>query len=382
MVEVIGLSGLRPDPKHVAEVTSPPYDVIKPGSPLEAHLRGKDRSLFHVILGGGDPKQRLDQLQGSGALIEDPEPAYYVYEQRFGAKSRTGVLVAAKVTPYEAGDVIRHEKTFDEKVRGRIALREATGFTFGPVFVLTKAPIKPVLESAKSGPTAYEFTSDFTEQSDLHQVQSRVWRVAQDSDVGQRIAATLAEQPVYIADGHHRYHASLRFGQSHFLSYVTDDAEILAYDRVLKGRRRWEDVQDSFAASAAQFETPPKHHFAIYTRDGTWLVPFREVPTDVVGRLDCSILERELYEPLGLTHADIASPDRFDYYPESALEEMKAAVDRGAYDAAVALHPVALDELMAVADAGLINPDVVMPEKSTFFSPKILTGLFIYRHRR
>ena len=383
MVEVIGLTGLRPHPDHAAEVTCPPYDVIKTGSPLESCLKRRNNSLFHVILGDDDPQPRLKKLQEDGELLDDSEPAYYVYEQRFAGGTRTGVFVAAKVTPYEAHQVIRHEKTFDEKVRGRIALREATGFTFGPVFVLTKAPIKPVLEAAKGAEPLYDFGSEFTEQSDLHQVQTRVWRVPASSETGRRIASTLATDPLYIADGHHRYHAALRFGQSHFLSYVTDDAAILAYDRVLKGRRRWEDVKEQFRATAVSaFETPPKHHFSIYTQEGTWQVPFERVPDDVVGRLDCSILERELYEPLGLTHADIADPDRFDYYPETALDEMKATVDSGKYDAAIALHPVALGELMAVADAGLSNSDIVMPEKSTFFSPKILTGLFVYRHQR
>ena len=75
----------------------------------------------------------------------------------------------------------------------------------------------------------------------------------------------------------------------------------------------------------------------------------------------------------------VVDPAHFDYYSESALDEMKAAVDRGDYDMAIALHPVSLDELMAVADAGLEDPEVVMPEKSTFFQPKILSGLSLYR---
>ena len=382
MVEVAGLIGLRPSPKHVSQVTSPPYDVIKPGTPLEKTLRARPRSVFHVIL-GDKPEAALAELRTGGAFIEDEHPAYYVYEQRFGTETRTGIFVAAKVTPYEDRQVIRHEKTFDAKVRGRIALREATGFTFGPVFVLTKAPINAVLEAAKTAKPIYEFESDFGGQTDLHGVRSRVWRIDEASELGGRIAATLAPHPLYIADGHHRYHAALRFGQTHFLSYVTDDARILAYDRVLKGRRSWSEVRERFEAEPVErFETPPKHHFTIYTREGCFRVPFARIPDDVVGRLDCAILERELYEPLGLTHDDIADPARFDYYPESAVDEMKAVVDRGDYDAAVALHPVSLEELIAVADAGLSHPDVVMPEKSTFFSPKILTGLFIYRHRR
>ena len=78
----------------------------------------------------------------------------------------------------------------------------------------------------------------------------------------------------------------------------------------------------------------------------------------------------------------IADPAHFDYYPESALAQMKARVDDGDYDIAIALAPVGLDELMAVADAGLLDSDIVMPEKSTYFAPKILSGLFSYRHEK
>jgi uncharacterized protein (DUF1015 family) len=78
----------------------------------------------------------------------------------------------------------------------------------------------------------------------------------------------------------------------------------------------------------------------------------------------------------------IVDPNHFDYYSESALDEMKAAVDRGDYDIAVALHPVSLDDLMAVADAGLEDAEIVMPEKSTFFQPKVLSGLSLYRYSK
>ena len=115
-------------------------------------------------------------------------------------------------------------------------------------------------------------------------------------------------------------------------------------------------------------------------KDGTYLLRAKNVPNDVVGRLDCSILEKELYPKLGLSHDLIMDQDYFDYYSEIELEEMKRQVDSGRYDIAIALAPVDIDELMDVADEGLSDSNVVMPEKSTFFAPKILTGLFIYRH--
>ncbi|MFW6067566.1 MAG: DUF1015 family protein [Myxococcota bacterium] len=382
MVEAIGLRGLRPAPEHVTRVSAPPYDVIKPGSKLEARLQKEPASLYHITL-GDRPKEALDRLRGEGFLVEDDEPAYYVYEQRFGDEARTGVLLAAEVSPYEERKIIRHEKTFDHKVKGRIALREAIGLSVGPVFHLTRAPIAALLEEAKQGTPLYEFDTDLGGISDLHGIHNRVFRVPEASDLGRRLKEALAPHPFYIADGHHRYHASLLHGQTHHLCYVTSEARIQAYNRVVNGVKPFAELKGQLDLEpAGGFATPPKHAFCLYDGEGSYLLRAKTVPQDVVGRLDCSILERELYPALGLTHDMIIDPAHFDYYPESALEDMKEVVDRGDYDLAIALHPVSLDELIAVADAGLENPDIVMPEKSTFFAPKILSGLFLYRHER
>jgi uncharacterized protein (DUF1015 family) len=315
-------------------------------------------------------------------LIEDSEPAYYVYEQTWDGGQRTGVFVAAEVSPYADKQIIRHEKTFDDKVKGRLAVRRATGLQIGAVFVLTRAPIAALLEKAKQeGEPVYDFTSAFGGFSELEGIRNKVWRVPEQSETGRALRAALGTEPFYIADGHHRYHASLLNEQSHFLCYVTEEAVIQAYNRVINGVRPFAEVKNDLPLRPVDsFRTPPKHEFCIYTKEGCFNLAAQHVPDDVVGRLDCAILERELYPKLGLTHDMIVDPNHFDYYSESALQEMKKVVDEGEYDIAVALHPVGLDELMAVADAGLENPDVVMPEKSTFFQPKILSGLFLYRY--
>ncbi|MFZ1863165.1 MAG: DUF1015 domain-containing protein [Polyangiales bacterium] len=383
MVATIGLTGLRPDPARVSRVAAPPYDVIKPGTPLEAWLDKESSSLFHISL-GDQPAAACERMIEAGILREDDEPAYYVYEQTWPEGRRTGVFVAAEVSPYEKGQIIRHEKTFDAKVQGRLAVRRATGLQLGAVFVLTRAPIAAALENAKQeGEPLYDFTSTFGGFSELEGIRNKVWRVPERSQTGRAIQASLATEPFYIADGHHRYHASLLNEQSHFLCYVTEEAVIQAYNRVINGVRPFAEIADQLALRPVDsFRTPPKHTFCIYTKRGSFDLEAQHVPDDVVGRLDCAILERELYPKLGLTHDMIVDPDHFDYYSESALAEMKSVVDRGEYDIAVALHPVSLDELMAVADAGLRNPDIVMPEKSTFFQPKILSGLFLYRYRQ
>jgi uncharacterized protein (DUF1015 family) len=381
MVATIGLTGLRPDPSRASDIASPPYDVIKPGTPLERLLSEQADSLYHIIL-GPEPAAARDRMLGDGALVVDDEPSYYVYEQSWDGGQRTGVFAAAAVSPYEDKQIIRHEKTFDDKVKGRIAMRRATGLHIGPVFVLTRAPIADALEQAKTeSAPIYDFVSEFGGFSELEGITNKVWRVSEKSDAGKAIQAALATEPLYIADGHHRYHASLLNEQSHFLCYVTEEAVIQAYNRVINGVRPFSEIAGELPLRPVDsFHTPKKHSFCIYTKDGCWELDAQEVPDDVVGRLDCAILERELYPKLGLTHDMIVDLNHFDYYSESALDDMKAAVDRGDYDMAVALHPVSLDELMAVADAGLEDPEVVMPEKSTFFQPKILSGLFLYRY--
>lgn len=381
MVATIGLTGLRPDPAHVSKIASPPYDVIKPGTRLEAHLAAERDSLFHIIL-GDRPAEARDRMVATGALIEDDEPAYYVYEQTWAEGARTGVFVAAEVSPYEAKQIIRHEKTFDDKVKGRLAMRRATGLHIGPVFVLTRAPIAEALDQAKrESEPVYSFTSEFGGESELEGIKNVVWRVPEASETGRALQEALSKEPLYIADGHHRYHASLLNHQTHFLCYVTEEAVIQAYNRVINGLRPFSEIASELQLRPVnEFRTPEKHSFCIYTKKGCWELRAQHVPDDVVGRLDCAILERELYPKLGLTHDMIVDPRHFDYYSEAALDDMRAAVDRGDYDMAVALHPVSLDELMAVADAGLENPEIVMPEKSTFFQPKILSGLFLYRY--
>jgi uncharacterized protein (DUF1015 family) len=380
MVDIIGLTGLRPAQATIAEVTTPPYDVIKPGSPLESWLRASPNSLYHVTL-GTDPAATLGRLIDRGILQQDDEPCFYVYEQKYGDEARTGVLVAARVSDYSQGEIIRHERTFDDKVKGRLELTRTTGYFLEPVFVLTQAAIGPVLDEAKaqSEPT-YRFASDFGATSGLHGISNQVFRLKAGGDTGDRLKELIGKGPLYIADGHHRYHAALLGGQTHFLAYVTDNARIQAYNRVITGPVRFHSIADGLnLRTAPEFRTPAKHQFGLYSNGRSYVLNAVHVPEDVVGRLDCSILEREFYPRLGLTHAMTADSRHFDYYPESELDKMKERVDSGEFDVAVALHPVSFEELMAVANAGLHNPALVMPEKSTYFAPKILSGIFIQK---
>jgi len=381
MTKIFGLAGLRPGEGWARALTCPPYDVIKPGTPLEKLLVRNPDSLYHVTL-GDQPACALARLRQQSVLIEDPAPGFYVYEQRYHGVRRLGLLAATEVTPYEANEVIRHEKTFDEKVKGRINLMEDTGFVTEPIWLLTKAPINTILEEICAGePLLYAFTSDFQGASELDQIDNRIFKVAEDSPAGLALKQSVAGGPLYIADGHHRYHSALRMGLDRCIAYICPDnqASIQAYNRVIRGLVDFASVMDKLPFEpAASFATPERHAFVVYTREGCWQYRVDQVDeSDPVRRLDCRILESTLYPLLGLSHDMIMDNRYFDYFPEQDLDLMREVVNNGTYDLAVALHPVSPEDLMAVADAGTMNPDIVMPEKSTFFAPKILSGLIL-----
>lgn len=380
MTYIFGLAGLRPTAKAVEAVSCPPYDVIKPGTKLERLLSDNPVSLFHVVL-GAHPLEALNKLVEEENLIQDEEPSYYVYEQQYEGLRRLGVILSVEVTDYQKKEIIRHEKTFEEKVKGRIGLMEQTGYVTEPVWLLTKAEITRVLEDVVSeDQPLYAFRSDFQGASELHNIDNRVFKVLEDSEKGQALKALINQGPLYIADGHHRYHSALRMGLNRCIAYVCEasQAKIQAYNRVIRGRRSFESIMGQLdLVPTSQFKTPEKHQAAIYSQEGTYLLKLPSSSTDPVGRLDCYQLEKILYPLLELNHAMINDHQFFDYFPERDLLEMQEQVDQGHYDIAVALHPVDSDELMAVAEAGIDNPEIVMPEKSTFFAPKILSGLFL-----
>ena len=381
MTNIYGLSGLRPAAAAAKTVTCPPYDVIKPDTKLEALLKANEASLYHIVL-GSQPKEALKNFCQKGLLIRDNEPAFYVYEQKFDTGRRLGFLAAVEVTPYEAKEVIRHEKTFDEKVRGRIRLMEETGYVTEPIWLLTRAGVQEILEeiAAKEEPV-YQFVSDFAGESELSGIENRVFRITEATKEGRRLKELIRTGPLYIADGHHRYHSALRMGLKKCIAYIcqADQARIQAYNRVIRGRKSFEEIMPRLALTKeSAFATPARHRFTIYTKKGIYSYGADQVEEgDLVGRLDCSLLEKTLYPLLELDHSMVLDQRYFDYYGERELDKMKKEVDSGRYDIAVALHPVDPEELMAVAEAGTLDPEIVMPEKSTFFAPKILSGLIL-----
>jgi len=400
MPENKGLVGLRPADGSVAETfTAPPYDVITYGTPLQKALSGRE-NLIHVHLRPPEEgearylnaKKALDGFIAKGLLIHDDEPSYYVYRQskKSAGLDRIGVLLACRVYDYKEGKVIRHEKTFDDKVVDRRKLCEATGYQLEVVFSVVEDRERKLMEAltevSKAKPL-YSFMSSFGGASDMEGVRNDVWKVPESSGMGKRIKRLIEGENAYIADGHHRYHCALLMGCSYVQMYISPSgsARIQPYDRVVGSAEENvkalpEKVKEKFeVAEHDKLEVPEKHHIILYFKDR--ILMFKAKPEflkglgdDPVAKLDCSILRNHILSslPQGAT---------MGYFPgsETGFAHMKKLVDSGEYQFAVSLAPVEFNELKAVADRGITNPEIVMPQKSTYFWPKILSGLFLYK---
>jgi len=413
MAEIAGLTGLRPGSSGIAKIiTSPPYDVIKPGSGLEKLLQENENSFWHITL-GDKPKDALGRLVSRRALIRDDEPCFYVYSQEFDSWNgqritRLGFFAAPAVAQYETGDIIRHEQTFDDKVQGRLELAKQLGMTIEPIFLLTKSRITDMLrEIADVVEPLYDFVSDFGAQSELHGIHNRIYRIPASSSFGQALANLIRVNALYIADGHHRYHSALLNNQANTLAYIVEADEIKktrgiqAYNRAINGTVVFEDgINEISKISGVCVEEQPaligvgcpnRGYFWVYTNGKVYWVDTAGMTRadDPVEGLDCKVLEQVVYPALGLTESMLSDSGRFEYYPEQDNDKITALVDSGSFNAGIGLHAVSVDEVIAVADAGLkemrengniAKPHFIMPKKSTFFAPKILSGLFLYGH--
>lgn len=391
-------AGLRAAADKAAEIAAPPYDVV---TVEEARARAAGRPLSFLRVSraeidlppGVDPYadevyesagRRLREFEAAGALVRDPSPRYYVYRMTGGGRARTGLVAAASLAAYDDGRVRRHELTRPDKVRDRARQIAATGAVTGPVQIVHRAAprLAELLGRAAEG------ASDAA-VPDLDGIRHELWTVADDGAVAEISAAVEAVDALYIADGHHRSAAAANLretsgggGPEGFLAvcFPADEVTILGYDRVVKdlGGR----TPDEFAANLVEaFDVRPAD--APFRPDapgafgmclaGDWFLLEPRTPVsggNPVDRLDVSVLGDRVLEPL-LGIGDLRTDPRIDFVGgERGVEDIGARVASGEAAAGFTMFPTGMDDLMAIADAGL-----VMPPKSTWFDPKLADGL-------
>ena len=339
----------------------------------------------------------LWEAVGNGTFLQEDKPCYYIYEMTMGGRAQTGIVACASVDDYYEQVIKRHENTRAEKEEDRIRHVEACRAQTGPIFLAYRAnqALHALTAQAKEQEAEYDFVAE-------DGVRHRVF-VIRDDDMIAQISAAFAEMDaLYIADGHHRAASAVRVCERYrkkypqntgeeefhyFLSVLFPDDElmIMDYNRVIRDLNGY-SFQNFLHEVKARFdvteltdeeETRPKErgNFTMYLKGHWFLCRIRQEdrrPQDPVGDLDVSILQERLLAPvLGITEPKTDS--RIDFV--GGIRGVKELVRRCEEDCAVAfaMYPTAIGELFAVADAGLL-----MPPKSTWFEPKLRSGLFIH----
>ena len=339
----------------------------------------------------------LWDMIGQGQFIQDDTPCYYIYEQVMNGRHQIGIVAVASADDYRDGVIKKHENTREEKELDRIRHVDACDAQTGPIFLAYRKNdvIEAIIRKQKENPPVYEFVSD----DNITHIVYRITDAADNAMIREAFAGIGA---IYIADGHHRCASAVKVcnlrregnirhtGEeeyNYFLSVLFADEQlmIMDYNRVVKDLNGL--TQEAFLEKIAERYTiqpvdradakPAKKGQVGMYLDGTWYcLNWRGVfSEDPVDSLDVSILQKEVLEPI-LGIADPKVDSRIDFVGGiRGLQELERRVQT---DCAVAfaMYPTDIHELFRVADAGLL-----MPPKSTWFEPKLRSGLFIHSIR-
>lgn len=403
--------GLRPRADLSSRVPCLPYDVWTPAEAREAAAR-EPHSFLHVIRPevdldpGVDPHdarvyeaagRNFQAMQERGWLVRDPSPALYVYRLETDGHRQTGLLGEAALGDYLKGHIRRHEHTRPDKEDDRVRLNSAIGANPGPVF-LTYRP-QSDLDAAIGKITAVAPTVRFDAGDG---VEHSLWVVDRPDDVTRLEQAFSRVDRGYVADGHHRAAAAARVAEERlarqgspdaafsvpcFLAayFPSDQLRILDYNRVVRDLdgldagtflSRLADAGFDLQGGYEARRPPRPGSYGMYLAGRGWhLLTARPeiVPDDdAVRRLDVALLAERVLEPI-LGISDPRTDPRIDFVGGArGMDELERRVDSGGDALAFALYPTRLEDVMAVADSGQ-----VMPPKSTWFEPKLRSGLVV-----
>lgn len=415
MVKIKAFAGFRPQPEKAKEVASKPYDVL---SSAEAREEAKDNphSFLRVVKPeitlpeDTDPyatavytqaKANFDKLVAAGVLFQDDTEKLYVYRQIWKDYAQTGLVAASSIDDYYSDHIKKHEYTRPKKEQDRIDHMYTSGIHSGPVFLTYKdiGAIDAIIAAIQQHEPDYDFTADDT-------VQHTLWVVNDKQHIERLIELFASEVPAtYIADGHHRAASSAKVGKrmreelgefsgqepfNYFLSvlFPASQLNIIDYNRVAKDLNGLskevflEVLENQFNLwlMDAAYAPDQRHQFGMYL-DGQWYKLQAKKGSyeggDPVNSLDVSILQKNVLDEI-LDIADPRTDDRVDFVGGiRGLQELEKLVDSGEMAVAFSLYPVSIEELMRIADEGM-----VMPPKSTWFEPKLRSGMVVHQFRK
>ncbi len=404
---------LRPIPERAADIASLPYDVMD-SDEARLEVQKNPLSYIHVEkpevdlpLGTDlyDPavyakaKENLDKYVTDGHMKQDSQPMFYIYRQTMDGREQNGLVGLASVDEYMEGKIKKHEFTRADKEADRIRHVDTCDAHPSPVFFTYphKEVIDATVEKVKnSKPPVYDFVSD-------DGIGHTLWLMDDPQDIKTIQDAFAQMDCLYVADGHHRTASAAKVGlvrREQFPDYTGEEEfnffmtvifpdnqlKIFDYNRAVKdlnGRSTADflrEVEEKFTVTphtgTGNFRPAKTHEVGMYLagawyrlepRPGTWNAE------NLVDSLDVSILQNNLLSPI-LGIGDPRRDQRIDFIGGiRGLDELVRRVDSGREAVAFAMFPTSVDELLAIADAGEI-----MPPKSTWFEPKLRSGLFIH----
>jgi uncharacterized protein (DUF1015 family) len=415
MADIKPFAAARPAEKLVKRVAALPYDVY---SRSEARVAAAEDVLSFLNIDRPETqfppdfdmyapevyakaKELLDARMSEGTFVSDPEECYYLYELTWQGKSQTGLVACASIDDYVKGVIKKHENTREEKEIDRITHVDTCSAQTGPIFLAYRknAVIAEITERVKETKPLYSFICE-------DKVRHQVWKIKSELDIMAVRESFGRINHIYIADGHHRAASAVKVGLrrrkqnpsytgseefNYFLCVLFPDEElrILPYNRVVKDLNGY-SVNDFLSAldekfniteiSKSEAEPSEKFSFCMYLADTWYRLSLKEhlkmqlkEEGDPVKMLDVSVLQDMVLSPLlGIT--DPRTDSRIDFVGGiRGTDELERRVHKDA-EVAFSMYPTSITELFAVSDAGML-----MPPKSTWFEPKLRSGLFIHK---
>ena len=413
MAVIKPFKGIRPPKAMVEEVASRPYDVLN-SAEARAEAGDNEKSLYHIIkpeinfpegTDEHDPcvyesaAEHFQMFQDKGWLVQDEKENYYVYAQTMNGKTQYGLVVGAYVPDYMNGVIKKHELTRRDKEEDRMKHVRVNNANIEPVFFAypDNAELDAIVAKYTAGTPEYDFIAPGDGFGHT------VWVIDQQEDIDAITKAFAAMPALYIADGHHRSAAAALVGAekaqqnpnhkgdeeyNYFMAvcFPANQLTIIDYNRVVKDLNGL-TPEEFLAAVGKNFVIEKKgaeiykpealHNFSLYL-EGKWYSLTAKEGTyddnDPIGVLDVTISSNLILdEVLGIK--DLRSDKRIDFVGGiRGLGELKKRVDSGEMKVAFALYPVSMKQLMDIADTGNI-----MPPKTTWFEPKLRSGLIIHK---
>ncbi len=412
MANLKSFKGYRPKKEFAASIASRPYDVLN-SAEARKEVAGNPHSFLHVVKPEVDlpeginlyseqvyqkGRENLESMIREGIMVQDEQANLYIYAQTMNGVTQYGLVGCASILDYKNNVIRKHELTRPDKEEDRKTHIRVSNFNAEPVFFAYPAHVEIdeiVARIVKSEPE-YDFIAE-------DGIGHQLWVISDRQDIKDIETLFATDIPfTYVADGHHRTAAASGVGEERrkadpahdgseeynfFLAvhFPANQLTIIDYNRVVKDLNGLEE-EEFLVKLSASFEVEKKgeaifkpaklHEFGLYL-SGSWYSLVAREGTyddhDPIGQLDVTILSEQVLSPL-LDITDLRKSKRIDFVGGiRGLEELERRVDSGEMKAAFSLYPVSMEQLMEIADT-----DNIMPPKTTWFEPKLRSGLVIH----